>query len=97
MQSALGDDVPAVLPGAGADVEDVVGDPDRVLVVLHDDQGVAHVPKPEQGLDQSLVVTLVEADRGLVEDVEHPDQAGPDLGGEPDPLRLSPGQGGRRP
>jgi hypothetical protein len=94
---ALGDDVAAVLARPRADVDDVVGDPDGVLVVLDHDEGVAQVPQPDQGLDEPLVVPLVEPDRGLVEDVEHPYQPRADLGGEPDPLGLPPGQGGRRP
>ena len=40
-------------------------------------------------VDQLRVVALVQADRGLVEDVEHADQARADLGREPDPLRLA--------
>ncbi len=35
----------------------------------------------------------MQPDRGLVEHVEDADQPGTDLGGEPDPLRLAPGQG----
>ena len=35
--------------------------------------------------------------RGLVEDVEHADQAGPDLRGQPDALRLAAGQRAGRP
>ena len=35
--------------------------------------------------------------RRLVEHVEHADQAGADLGGQPDALRLAAGQGGRGP
>jgi len=31
----------------------------------------------------------VQPDAGLVEHIEHPDEAGPDLGGEPDPLGLT--------
>ena len=50
-----------------------------------------------QGGDQPRVVALVQADRRLVEDVEHADQARPDLGGQPDPLRLAAAQRGRRP
>ena len=85
-----------MLTRPGTDVDDVVGDADGVLVVLDHDQGVAQVAKPDQGFDQLLVVSLVEPDRRLVEDVEHSDQPRADLGGEPDPLRLSPGQGGGR-
>jgi hypothetical protein len=40
-------------------------------------------------LDQAGVVALVEPDRRLVEDVEDADEAGSDLGGQPDPLRLA--------
>jgi hypothetical protein len=40
------------------------------------------------------VVALVQADRRLVEHVEHADQAGADLGGQPDALRLAAGQRG---
>ena len=86
------DDLAAVLAGARADVDDPVGVPDGVLVVLDDDQGVAEVAQPDQRLDQPVVVALVQADRRLVEDVEHADQAGADLGGEPDALRLAAGQ-----
>src|SRR5690606_37503631 len=68
-QGAGGDDLAAVLSRPGADVDDVVGHPHRVLVVLDHDQGVAQVAQADQRLDQALVVPLVEADRGLVEDV----------------------------
>ena len=92
-----GDDPAAVLAGAGAEVDDVVGGADRVLVVLDDDHGVAEVAEALQRRDQLRVVALVQPDRRLVEDVEHADQAGADLGREPDPLRLAAGQRRRRP
>ena len=86
------DDLPTVLARAGTDVDDEVGRADGVLVVLDDDQGVAEVLQPDQRLDQPVVVALVESDRRLVEDVEDADQPGPDLGREPDALRLTAGQ-----
>ena len=91
------DDLAAVLAGTRADVDDPVGGLDRLLVVLDDDQGVAEVLEPDQGLDQPLVVALVQADARLVEDVEHAHQAGADLGGQADALGLAAGQGGRGP
>src|ERR1017187_5190328 len=42
-------DLAAVLAGPRADVDDPVGRPDGVLVVLHHDQRVAQVPQPDQG------------------------------------------------
>ncbi len=89
--------LPAVLPRARPDVHHPVGGADRVLVVLDDDQRVAQVAQPEQGLEQPVVVPLVQPDGRLVQHVQHADQARADLGGEPDPLRLAAGQGGRRP
>src|SRR5205823_5297549 len=37
------DDRAAVLPRSGPDVDDVIGHPDRLLVVLDDEDGVAQV------------------------------------------------------
>ena len=85
-------DLATVLAGARADVDHAVGGADGVLVVLDDDQRVAEVAQPGEGLDQPVVVALVQADARLVEHVEHPDQPGADLGGQPDALRLAAGQ-----
>ena len=65
--------------GAGAEVDDVVGGPHRVFVVLDDDDRVAQVAQPFERAEQPLVVARVQADRRLVEDVEHADQAAADL------------------
>ncbi len=71
LDRARHDDLAAVLPRARPDVDDVVGDTDRLLVVLDDDHGVAEVAQPHQRLDEAAVVALVEPDRRLVEHVEH--------------------------
>ena len=47
-------------------------------------------------VEQLVVVALVQADRGLVEDVEHAHEARADLRREADPLRLAARQRGRR-
>ena len=86
---ALGDDVAAVLAGARAHVDEVVGGAHRPLVVLDDEHRVAEVAQPLERRDQPLVVALVQPDRRLVEDVEHADQRRADLGRQPDPLRLA--------
>ncbi len=86
-----------MLTRSGPDVDHPVGRVDGVLVVLDDDQGVADVAEPDEGLQEPVVVPLVQADGRLVQDVQHPDQTGADLGGQPDPLRLAARQGGRGP
>ena len=90
------DHAAAVLPRAWTDVDHVVGDLDGLLVVLDDEHRVAQVAEAEQGVDEAPVVPLVQADRRLVEHVEHADEAGADLAGQPDALRLAAGQGGGR-
>ncbi len=71
------------------DVEHVIGLADRLLVMLDDDDGVALVAQVLERLQQPVVVALVQADRRLVEHVEHAGQARADLGGEPDALALA--------
>ena len=80
---------PAVLAGARPHVDEPVGAPHHLLVVLDDDDGVAEVAEPLERPDQPVVVALVQADRRLVEDVEDADELRADLGREPEPLRLA--------
>ena len=96
LERARHDDLAAVLARAGPDVDDVVGDPDRLLVVLDDDHGVAEVAQPHHRVDQPLVVALVQADRRFVEHVEHADEPAADLRREPDALRLAARERARR-
>ena len=91
---AVGDEVAAVFAGSGAEVEDVVGFADGVFVVLDDEDGVAEVAEVFEGVDEALVVALVEADGGLVEDVEDAAEARADLRGEADALAFAAGEGG---
>ncbi len=84
-----GDDLAAMDAGAGADVDDIIGGEDGVLVMLDDDHGIAEVAQPPQRLEQAGIVALVQADRGLVEHIEHAGQAGADLRGEPDALAFA--------
>ena len=85
-----------MLAGPRTDVNQMGGGLDGRAVVLDDDDGVAQVAQPDQGLDQALVVALVQTDRRLVEHVQAPDEAGSDLGREADALSLSTREGGRR-
>ena len=85
-----------MLAGPGPDVDDPVARADRLLVVLDDDHRVAQVAQPGQRVDQPAVVALVQPDRRLVEHVQHADEPGADLAGQPDPLRLAAGQRARR-
>src|SRR5262245_23188872 len=86
---ALGDHAPAVHAGTRPEVHHVVGLADRILIVLDDDDRVAEVPEAMQRIEQTLVVALVQAYRGLVEDVHDADEARADLACEANALRLA--------
>ncbi len=93
---ALGDHAAAALAGARADVDDVVGAADRVLVVLDHHQRVALVAQRAQGVQQDLVVARMQADGRLVQHVAHALQVAAELRRQPDALRLAARQGRRR-
>src|SRR5690554_5075320 len=89
---ALGYDLAAVYPRSGADIEYMVGSTDGILVMLYHDHGVTQIPQLNEGLEQPVVVALVQADGGLVENVHHTHQAGADLTGQANTLGLAPGK-----
>ena len=66
---------------------------DGVFVVLDDDEGVSLVAEGDEGFEEGGVVTGVEADGGLVEDVEDAAEIGAELGGEADALGFAAGKG----
>ena len=79
----------AVRAGSGPEVHDIVGLPDRILVVLDDDDGIAEIAQVDQRVEQALIVALMQADGGLVQDVHDADQPRADLAREADALRLA--------
>ena len=92
---ALRHHVAAVDAGRRPHVDQMVGAADGVLVVLDHQHGVAQRLQPPQRAEQPLVVALVQADRGLVQHIQHAGQAGADLRGQPDALALAARQRGR--
>ena len=56
-------------PGAGAEVDQVIGSRYGVFVVLYDDEGVALVAEGHQGFEEGGIIAWVEADGWFVEDV----------------------------
>src|SRR5690606_11464720 len=82
----------AMLARAGTDVYDPVGRAHGVLIVLDDQERIAEVSQSLERPDQAIVVTLVQPDARLVEDVEHTHQARADLRCQANALRLPPGE-----
>ena len=92
VRRALGHDPPAVQARPRAEVDDVPGLADGLLVVLDHHHGVAASRQVPQGIDQEPVVPGVQPDGGLVEHVADPAQVGAELGRQADALRLATGE-----
>ena len=88
-ERALGHDFSAERSGAGADVDEVVGGGDGVVIVLDDEDGVAEVTEAFERGDEAFVVALVEADARFVEHVEDAGESAADLRGQADALRFA--------
>jgi hypothetical protein len=97
LHGALEADGAARRTGAGAEVDDVVGDRDRLRLVLHDENRVALVPQPQQQVVHPLDVMGVQARGGLVEDVGDVGERGAEVADHLDALRLAARQRARRP
>ncbi len=85
-------DLPAVQPGTGPNVDQVIRRADRVLVVLDNQNGVADVGQMPKCGDQPVVIALMQPDGRLIENIAAADQSGADLRSQPDTLTFPAGQ-----
>ena len=93
---ALENHLPTQLAGAGTKVHDIVGRANGFFVVLHHHHRVAEIAQSAQRRQQLPVVALVQADRGLVQDVQHTGEVRANLRRETNALPLPTRQGSRR-
>ncbi len=89
VRGAGGHDFAAANSGTRAKVDDQIGGPHRVFVVLDDDDRVAHVAQMRERVEQAIVVAGMQADRWFVEDVEDANETAADLAGQADALRFA--------
>src|SRR5690348_7966224 len=89
LHRADGDHLAAVLARARPEIDDVIGRAHRLLVVLDDDDGISEIAQLLEGGDEPRVVALMQADRRLIENVQHAHEPRPDLRRQPNALRLT--------
>ena len=89
VHGACRNDLAAVNARAGADVDDEIRRAHRVLVVLDDQNRVSKVAQMAKRIEKLIIIALVKADGGLVENVENAHKARADLRCKPDPLALA--------
>ena len=56
---------------------------------------IAKITQPHQGCKQPVIVALMQADRRFIKHIENAGEAGANLRGKTDALRLATGQGSR--
>lgn len=86
----------AVNPSAGADVDDVVGGANGVFVMFNDNDRVAQITQVDKRTEQAFVITLVQADGGLIQHVHHANQPRANLARQTNTLRFTAGERLRR-
>ncbi len=77
----------------GPQVHDLICGHDRLFVMFDDDNGIAEIAEMPECVQQALVVSLMQADGWLVENIHDANQAGTNLTGKSDALSLTAGQG----
>ena len=90
------DNFAAVDARAGADVDNEIRRAHRVLVMLDDQNRVSKVAQMAKRIEKLIIIALVKADGGLVENVENAHKARANLGCKPDSLALAAGERPRR-
>ena len=64
-------------PCTGTDIHQVIRLADGVFIMLDHQYGVAHVTELQKRFEQLVIITLMQANAGLVENVHDPDQTPP--------------------
>ena len=70
-------------------IQDMISGKDCIGVMFHDDDAVAKIAQFHQGIDQFMIVTLMQSYTWLIKDIKNSGEPGTDLGGQPDPLRFT--------
>ena len=89
--------LPAVNPGTGADIHNVIRSQHRIFVVLYNDNGIANVSQMLQSLNKPGIIPLVQANAGFIEDIENAHQRRTDLGCQTNALGFPTGKGAAAP
>ena len=82
-----------MLPGTGTDIHNTVRCTHGVLIMFHHDQGITQITQMTEGIQQFIIISLMQTDTWLIQNIGNTHQTGTDLGSQTDTLSLSAGQG----
>ena len=86
---SLRDHFATVQARAGAEIDDMIRSPHRLIVVLDNDKRVPLLAQGGEGGEQTQIVTRMQSDGWFVQHVKHAAQIGTELRGQAYPLRLA--------
>ena len=86
---ALKDQFPTQMPGPRPDIHDMIRGHDQVRFMFHHHHRIAQIPELVQQLNQAPAVPLVQANAGLIQNIERAYQIAAQGGGQFDALRLA--------
>ncbi len=93
LRSAFSNDAATVDAGTGADVDHVVRQANSIFVMLHDNHRVTDITQVPKGVQQPIVVALMQANRRFVEDIHDAHQTRADLASKANTLGFTARQG----
>ena len=68
-----------MLASPRADIDNKVGQLDRILIMFDHNHAVANIAQMFQGIQQAVIVALVQANRGFIQHIHDAGQATADL------------------
>ena len=88
-QVTAADDLTTANTRTGPKVENQVGGPHRVFIMLDDQQRIALIAESFRGIDQAIIVSRVQADGRFIQYVQHTDQSRTNLACQANSLRFT--------
>ena len=85
-----------MISGSRSDIDDPVAGQHGFFIVLDDNQRVSQIAHIFQGMNQLGVVSLVQTDRRLVQNIQNAGKLRADLCSQPDTLCFTAGQRSRQ-
>ena len=93
LRCALGNDLTAEYSCCRPHVDDIVRIEDHIFIMLHHQNGISDIAEVFQGIDQTLIVALMQSNARFIQDVQYIHQLGSNLGSQTDSLGFSSGKG----
>ena len=78
---------------SGANIQNMICRKHSLIIMLYHNDGIAKIPKMLQRSQKLIIIPLMKADAGLIQNIQHPHKRGTDLSCQPNPLTFPAGKG----